>query len=119
MDKTRKCDNCGELMVYKCDSSIQGWYCMKCDWNIVTSNIQDIYQDTKEYIIYSNKHDNVTKDQIKVLAQVTGENYIKAKNILSTENKIICKGKAVVIKEVIKKLEENSIFYKVEPDFKY
>lgn len=51
-------------MEYKYDSSIQGWYCTKCDWNIVTSNIQDIYQNNKEYMIFRNKHDNVIKDQM-------------------------------------------------------
>ena len=47
-----KCEQCNSEMIFKINKGTQGWYCPQCNWNLVTSYIEDLNIDETEYSLY-------------------------------------------------------------------
>ena len=47
-----RCEKCNENMNWFFEGSIQGWLCSGCGWNLVTTYIDVINNDTTEYSVY-------------------------------------------------------------------
>lgn len=113
------CEKCKTNMIHVCKNSVQGWLCPVCGWGTLTTYIDEIYQDMTEYSIYTKSITNVDKDKIKVIAHISGVNYIVAKQILEKEGVCILKAKAIDIKKAICELENANIPFEVIPVFNY
>ena len=113
------CEKCNANMKWLKKDSVQGWICSKCGWNFITTNIDDIYEDTKEYSIYIKNNCEVDIKKIKLISKLAGVNYIKAKKLLVEEKVCIFKSRAIDVKNVLKMLDELNIKYEVVPKFKY
>ena len=113
------CDKCGREMNYKIESSTQGWFCDYCGWNIVTSFIKPIDEDTETYCIFICNDNEKSIRKIKCIAQISGENYVKAKELLNSDGSLLCKGDAKSVKQTIQMLVQNKIRFTVEPEFPY
>lgn len=71
-------------------------------------------------IIYSVKSvDNKTcLDVLKIVSKISGNNYIKCKEIIEN-NGIICSGKTMDIITSLKELKSNNIQFEINPAFEY
>lgn len=113
------CEICGGKMEYRRDETTQGWYCTNCDWNVVTSYIEPIYEDVTIYEILSDCNIQAGVDQLKTISKIKNVNFIEAKHVLETKGNLIYKGKAVDIKEIRDKLDKGMIEYYITPEFPY
>lgn len=113
------CEKCKERMNWFIDGCIQGWICPLCGWDIVTTYIEDMYIDETEYSLYIKKVSEISIEKIKLVSQISGVNFIVARQMLEKEDNCILKAKAPKIKEAIVKLQELNIEYFVNPVFNY
>ena len=113
------CERCKKKMDYGIDGCVQGWRCPACGWNIVTTFFDNINIDTTEYCLYINNKSDINKEKIKMIAQITGINYVTAKQMLGKKEVCVLKARAPEIKGAITKLQEVGIDFKVNPLFKY
>ena len=44
------CEKCKANMNWFSEDSVQGWVCSSCEWNLITTNINKIYEDMTEYV---------------------------------------------------------------------
>lgn len=101
------------------EDSVQGWVCSNCGWNLMTTNIDEIYEDITEYSIYIKNVNEVNNEKIKSIARIAGVNFIVAREMLMKSQVCILKDKAPKIKDVIEELEKLAIQFEVIPKFKY
>lgn len=86
-----KCQVCQMEMVKFEQDSVQGWLCQNCGWSILTSKIDNKYNEPHKYsiCIQAVSADNIDISIIKTLAQIAKVNYLTSKKILSEGNYII------------------------------
>ena len=113
------CEKCKSKMVYACEDSVEGWLCHNCGFEILTSHIDNMAQDMKEYSVYIMHTDNIDKDKIKLVSQIAGVNFIDARRMLLSSNSCILKAKAIEVKRVANQLRKAGIPFKVIPQFNY
>ena len=116
-----KCEQCNSEMIFKINKGIQGWYCPQCNWNLVTSYIEDLNIDETEYSLYIKikKTSVIDFEKIKIISKIANVNYVHAKKMLESNEICILMAKAPVIKDAISKLKEFHIDYFVNPKFLY
>lgn len=113
------CEKCKTNMIYVRENSVQGWSCPVCGWGILTTYIDEIYQDMTEYSIYTKSIEKIDKDKIRVISRIAGVNYFVAKQMLEKEGICILKAEAIDIKKAICELENVNIPFEVTPEFNY
>lgn len=113
------CEKCKANMNWFSEGSVQGWMCSNCGWNLMTTNIDEIYEDTVEYSIYIKNINEINNEKIKSIARITGVNFIIAKKMLMESHVCILKDKASKVKNVIQELEKSEIQFEIIPKFKY
>lgn len=101
------------------ENSIQGWNCPICGYNLITTYIDEIYEDTEEYSIFLKKPSQIDVVKIKTISIVAGVNYIEARTMLSKSNICVFKGKAPQVKATCEKLKKAEILFDIIPKFKY
>lgn len=119
MEKRKyNCLECGTIMneTYEKPSLILS--CPKCGCKIATTRWEEIDLDDKEYEIVLVANNSPTLDQIKVVSNITGVNFIKSKEIIVT-GKPIFKGNPIQVKDIIKTLKEKLLDYSISPEFPY
>lgn len=113
------CDKCEHEMRYKKEGSSHGWFCDYCGWNVVTSFMEPIYEDVEIYYVFNDGVSKESMQMIKCIAQITGENFIMSKELLSKKGSVLYKGDAKSVKSILHKLTQNEIQFKVIPEFPY
>lgn len=113
-----KCEKCGAVAKEYREGHSRGWICDVCGWGCVTTYYEPYETDMTTYsiVIYDNE---VCVNKIKVIARITGVNYLKAKTLLESNEAIVFSGNAKEIFEVKKILLDNAIIFKVTPEFPY
>ena len=116
-----KCEQCNSEMIFKINKGTQGWYCPQCNWNLVTSYIEDLNIDETEYSLYIKikKTSVIDFEKIKIVSKIANVNYVNAKKMLELNEICILTAKAPVIKAAISTLKEFHIDYFVNPKFLY
>ncbi|WP_295219974.1 hypothetical protein [Ruminococcus sp.] len=110
-----KCDICGCSMVFMQRGYSQGWFCLNCGRSIVTSACELLEEKNKKYSIFLLNGDYTNIDHIKVVAKAKNINYIKARSILKSKNRIfLIFGKKEDLKHIIDELNNLNIEYCVE-----
>ncbi len=64
------CEICGGEMEYRRDKTTQGWYCTNCEWNVITSFIEPIYEDATTYNVFSIRNIQVGAEQLKAISKI-------------------------------------------------
>lgn len=113
------CEKCQSKMSWFTEDSVQGWKCLNCGWNLITTKIDMICGDVTEYSIYIKKANEINKEKIKCIARTAGVNFIVARKMLMENHVCILKDKAPKVRNVIKELEKWKIPFEVIPKFKY
>ena len=116
---TDKCPLCNhELVPIKEGSSI-GVRCSHCEYSVVTSYIDPIYEDENTYTLLLEADNTFNKNNIKIISKISGQNYIQLKKLVSSVPVVIAEGKAVDILSIKKILDESNIHYSISPKFPY
>lgn len=113
------CEKCKNQMVHQCENSVQGWSCPICGWSILTTYIDEIYQDTTEYSVFIKNETCIDIEKIRLVSKIAGVNFIAAKQMLAKGDVCILKATAVEIKKVINELQIAQIPFEVTPSFRY
>ena len=73
-----KCEQCNSEMIFKINKGTQGWYCPQCNWNLVTSYIEDLNIDETEYSLYIKikKTSVIDFEKIKIVSKIANVNCI-------------------------------------------
>ncbi len=116
MDK--KCPNCGKEMKVTIAGSAKNYECESCEYAYATTIAEGIEWDAKEYTIVLEKNEDASADQIKVISSLSALNFLKSKEIL-LEGGAFMKGRATEIKKVIALLQQESIQFRITPEFLY
>lgn len=114
------CEKCGHEMV-SIDKKIPvGKTCPNCGWGWATSYIEPIYNDMQIYIVTLNSVASVTKDTIKTIAEITGQNFLQTKKILENLPQIVFTGKAPEVAKICGIMKSNQgVEFEVSPEFPY
>lgn len=119
MDNNKICEKCGSKTEYRVEGYTEGFFCVNCDWSLVTSKIPQIEQDITKYKLYLHFADSQDKKQIKAIAKVAKINYIQARKMPSQEKPLMLEAEAKEIDLARKSLELCNIQYSIEPNFPY
>ncbi len=114
-----RCPKCGKKLITRIEGSTQIIECSSCDYSIVTSYVDPIYEDEQEYTIVIDKYPSPNKKGYSSLAKITGTNVLGAKKLIENAPTVLFAGKAPEIKSIIEKLKELDIDYHIEPSYKY
>ena len=116
---TNICEKCGGGVEVRQEGSSQALYCTKCDWAIVTTCIPEILKDVTIYhlhIINGNQND---LSHIKIVASISGFNFLNTKKLLYSASPIVFSGKAIDISKAKKQLEQIGLITETTPQFKW
>ncbi|WP_426338562.1 hypothetical protein ACN9MZ_19265 [Pseudoduganella sp. S-14] len=111
------CEKCGGKMVARHEGSMQGLFCTRCDWSVVTTNIAGIKLDRTQYDVFAINGDYKNHSHIKVVAEVTGSNSLAARKLLQEPTPAVFRGSAVEVKRIKAILNSVGMFCKIIPDF--
>lgn len=114
------CPKCGGDLEFRQKKNVQGFYCKRCDWAVVTTYISQADLDETIYtirIVTANRHD---PKQIRILSEISGLNFITIKKRLTNENyPVIFQGKATQVIQVRNKLTAAGLVFEISPSFPY
>lgn len=114
------CEKCGSLMRPLDSQKPIGMTCDKCGWGWATTFIEPIYNDTQIYTITLNSVASITKESVKTIAEITGQNYLQTKNALENLPQMVFTGKAPEVLKICHSLKSKPFFdFKISPDFPY
>ncbi|MBP5491659.1 MAG: hypothetical protein J6Y08_02320 [Clostridiales bacterium] len=116
------CEKCGTDMIRELPEGLGGGMsitCPKCGWGVATSYFDPILRDTAEYQIKLLEGNQVTVESIRAVNQVAHRNLLKSRQLIESAPHVIFKGDALEVHEKKEILDEESILYKIEPDFPY
>lgn len=118
--ESENCQKCGQKAVRRIAGSCQGYFCESCnEWLFVTTYIEPIKADIKDYKIILQKGDFSNKEQIKLISTVSGINFLQARELLKNEGVKIFEGQAVEVREFSQQLKRLKIEHEIVPDFPY
>jgi ribosomal protein L37AE/L43A len=116
---SNNCPNCNTELVYHQSESTVTWTCPKCGWNLATTAMPPIHQDTNLYAVYLSKNLSLNTSQIRTLSHLSGENFLQIKKRLASDNALLFKGKAADVLPIKKQLEQAEIEFQIIPEFNY
>lgn len=113
-----KCEKCGTKMEFKIEGHTKGWFCKKCGDAIVTSHFSDLEIDAQIYDVYVKSNNKLDIESVKIVSEISGLNYIKAKDLLE-KGGLLLNGLAIDIDKDIKVLKKSYIKFYVQPNYPY
>lgn len=120
MDKMSSlaCEVCGGRLEVFNEGSAQGLKCVNCEWSLVTTQIPEIRVDEQEYDVRCDG-DFKSVAHIKAVAEVSGLNFLEAREALKGGHFVVFSGQAVDVLRVKEILGSVGVWYSIEPDFKW
>ncbi len=113
------CDKCGAEMIPVDPERPVGMKCPNCGWGWVTSYIDPIKEDETIYEISLEEGNQVTKDNIRLVSEISDVNFLEAKRLLENAPKSFISGKAVDINDAVIRLKVTGINFTVTPEYPY
>lgn len=114
-----QCEKCKSNMKYFCEGSVQGWLCPLCGEEIITTYIDPMSQDATVYRIYIRSTAEINSLKIKLISQLSGVNYITARNILVEGDACVFEARAREIKNAATMLDDANISFVIVPEYNY
>lgn len=112
------CEKCGSPMRPLDPQKPIDMTCDKCGWGQATTYIEPIFSDTTTYSLTIRKMNNPNAKVLRVLANICNCNYIKAKELVTSQDVVIT-DLATSIKECAIMLCKNDINFEIVPEFPY
>lgn len=114
------CEKCGHEMKSIDESIPVGKTCSNCGWGWATTYIEPIYNDMQIYTVMLNSVVSITKETIKTIAEITGQNFLQTKKTLENLPQVVFSGKAQNVLKICQSLKAKPFFdFKISPDFPY
>ena len=114
------CEKCGHEMKSIDENIPVGKTCTNCGWGWATTFIEPIYNDIQIYTITLNSVVSITKEPIKTIAEITGQNFLQTKKTLDNLPQVVFSGKAPEVLKICHSLKSKPFFdFKISPDFPY
>lgn len=114
-----KCEKCGTEMKHYIEGSSQITKCPNCGWGWASSYIEPIYEDTTIYSVIIEQSNDVNAKSISEIKRYTNLANPKIIDILKNGNFVLTKQEAVEVKNIIERLSNLNIKYRIEPKFKW
>ena len=116
MDEKFYCEICGTEMRYFEEELTMGWYCPKCNWEVVTTNQNHILFDQQDYTLSMSSIEKPSVDIIRQVSQSLECNFLEARRKLQEKPvHLVCK--AIPARDIARKLKELDIPFTIQPDF--
>ena len=112
------CENCNSEMIYFTKFQSCGWKCPKCNWSIVTSNIDPKDMDDTQYTLTISANNEADKQTIKTISKTGKLSVVEAKNAL-VSGYTFTELNARRTSEISKVLAESNINFTIFPEFPY
>ena len=119
MEWSGKCPQCDINLVYCHADSTITWTCPKCGWSLATTYMSPINQDINKYEVQLIQNLTPSINQLKILSQISGKNFLRVKKMLESDDSLLFKGKAVDVSLIKTQLEQEKIGFKIIPHFDY
>jgi hypothetical protein len=113
------CENCGNEAVYRILGLCQGCFCIKCDWNVVTTYLPKNLIDDTNYEIYIVNADFKNIRHIKAYAKAKGVNFITSRAQILAGETVLFSGQAMEVLKIKQMLEAQGVFHSIVPKFPY
>ena len=113
------CEKCGGALEFQIDNNVQGMFCAKCNFSVVTTYIPEIDADESAYEIRLQAPLSADRNNIRIVAEISGFNFLQAKAALQTEGILIFRGKATEVSRAKEKLLVAGITHSISPFFPY
>lgn len=123
------CEKCGHVMIDRSFANSIHIECPNCHWGWATTTYDPIADDNTDYEIYLCSGNEQTMDNIKLIAEIMGCNFLHAKKALSSDtNTMIYKArnesvasmyKAQRVQAIASRLKEGSLHFLIVPEFPY
>ena len=113
------CPVCNSATISKVEGSTLVIECTQCEWSVATSYIDPIYEDETIYTVLADQVLSPSKEQLKAVSSVIGDNFIAAKKLLKTSGATLTKGLASEIKESVEKLLDSGVAISIDPEYPY
>ena len=94
-----KCPNCNHPLTKFIEGSSMGVRCSHCDYEVVTTFVDPIYEDDTIYSIVLEKNNAINKDTVGYLMTITGLNIPNVSDLIKNRCPyVLFKGNAVDVK---------------------
>lgn len=113
------CEKCGTEMKCIKDGHSLSWICSTCGNGVATSFFNAYETDVNTYIVTLTASFKASVNDLRLIAEISGCNYIEAKKKIESAPIDLFRGKAVHVKEIKKKMEAAGINFEIKPDFPY
>jgi len=113
------CEKCGSLAELRQEGSTQGVYCTKCNGVVITTSIPEIRKDITKYEVRISGGDAHNEQHVKLVATISGVNFLAAQELLREPESTIFKGRAMKVTGIRDALEKSGIIYRITPEFRY
>ena len=111
------CQKCGSQTEVFREGRTQGTRCKKCDWSVVTTYTPPIQLDRTIYEVRIERGDYRDSGQIKAIANVTGGNFLSARDLLKISQPVVCSGDAQHVLKVRDSLLAAGVVVAIQPEF--
>ena len=113
------CENCKIEMVEFSEGSTIGIKCPTCGYSIVTTNIDQIYEDTQDYKVVLKNCNLDDIDSLRIVSKILSCNFIETKKLLANLPTLVFEGKATDVKLIKEMLDNISADYEITPNYNY
>ena len=115
-----KCPVCGSELNLFLKGSTVGVICPCCDYSVVTTRTEPIYEDETIYTILLEAGNTCDRPRLKLISKLAGVNYLRAKEMIASAPVVLVEGElAYIILEMKKELDACGIKYSISPEFCY
>lgn len=114
-----KCPECGSELISEIKNSTLIVRCSKCNFSVVTTHIDPIYNDRQEYEVVLTKGNTITRENFFLIQAITGMNMKEIRCLFETAPYSLFKGYAPDVKELKEKMDDCNMKYEIIPKFKY
>ena len=117
--RAEKCEACGGEVEFRREESVQGYYCKRCDWAVVTTYIPPIELDETKYQVRITGANYQDEKQVKVVSSASGLNFLQSRKLLQQENPVVFEGVASKVLKVRDALVGAGLHCNISPPFSY
>lgn len=115
-----KCPKCGSELLVKKEGSTIIVDCTKCSYIVATTSICSINEDETMYSIFLEKNNEINKDVVILIMNITGLNLTEVIDILKFQCPFkLLTSNAVEIKTISQKLKDKGVKYTIDPEFNW
>jgi hypothetical protein len=111
------CPQCGGVALGFREGRTDGIRCTVCDWSVATTYTPPIQLDRTIYEVRIERGDYRDAGQIKAIANVTGGNFLSARDLLKISQPVVCSGDAQHVLQVRDSLLAAGVVVAIQPAF--